>query len=324
MTVPHDAETMTIPLGYYAAGTEVEVRPQSSGVIDYFDRTPEGVVCPHFWRLSLGNWCRLGCAYCYLQGGIQHRIRKSEGRAQVPVVFGNLEGMRQKVTCWLETTEEPSMLNVGELSDSLDLSDYTEQVAMLIRLFAQQDRHRLLTLSKTDNVDHLLDLEHNGQTVMSWSINAGEAAAAYERNAPMPVKRIEAAAKVQEAGYPVRVRIDPMVPIREWDGAYRDLVYEMAEAGLRPERFTLGTLRFFPSVQPNAFEPKSAVFYAVTDHDDPDDRLRVPEDLRVRMYRVVRTAICDVFGEVPVGLCKETVAVRKAVDVTHNRCNCTL
>jgi len=42
----------------------------------------------------------------------------------------------------------------------------------------------------------------------------------------------------------------------------------------------------------------------------------------VRMYRVVRAAIHDVFREIPVGLCKETVEVRKAVDVIHNRCNC--
>lgn len=97
----------------------------------------------------------------------------------------------------------------------------------------------------------------------------------------------------------------------------------MHAAGLRPERFTLGTLRFFPSVRPNAFDPGSEVFEVVTDHDDADGRLRVPADLRAAMYQAVRAAIHDVFGDVPVGLCKETVAVREAVGVTHTRCNCT-
>lgn len=324
MTIPHDAEIITIPPGYYAAGTDVEARPRSSGVLALFDQTPEGVVCPHFWRLSLGSGCRLGCTYCYLQGGIQHRIRQSQGRAQVPVLFGDLEGMHQKVEHWMDTTEKPSLLNVGELSDSLDFSDYTGQIEMLIYLFAQQKHHRLLTLSKTTNVDHLLSLDHRGQTVMSWSINATVAAAMFEQGSPLPSKRIVAAMKVQDAGYPVRVRIDPMVPVGGWKAAYANLIHEMYFAGLRPERFTLGTLRFFPSVQPNAFDGESRVFEVVADHGDPDNRLRVSEDLRAEMYRAVRAEIRDVFGDVPVGLCKETVTVRAAVGVDHTMCNCTV
>lgn len=115
-----------------------------------------------------------------------------------------------------------------------------------------------------------------------------------------------------------------MVPVGGWRGAYGNLVREMHFAGLRPERFTLGTLRFFPSVQPNALDGESRVFDVVTDHGDPDRRLRVPADLRVKMYRVVRSEIHDVFGDVPVGLCKETVAVRAAVGVEHTLCNCTI
>jgi DNA repair photolyase len=38
------------------------------------------------------------------------------------------------------------------------------------------------------------------------------------------VDRIEAARKVSDAGYETRIRIDPMVPVFEWDKHYTGLV----------------------------------------------------------------------------------------------------
>ena len=106
MTMPRDARIEVIPEGYYAAGTTVEIRPRSSGVVALFDKTPEGICCPHFWRLSLGQNCRFSCAYCYLQGGTSHRLRKAEGKEKIPVVFANLAGMKAKVERWLSREEK--------------------------------------------------------------------------------------------------------------------------------------------------------------------------------------------------------------------------
>ena len=55
--------------------------------------------------------------------------------------------------------------------------------------------------------------------------------------------KVRAARRAQEAGYLVRVRIDPIVPTADWKEAYAETV-ERFLAEVSPERMTLGTLRF--------------------------------------------------------------------------------
>ncbi|MCP6756883.1 hypothetical protein NL533_35175, partial [Klebsiella pneumoniae] len=65
----------------------------------------------------------------------------------------------------------------------------------------------------------------------------------YEIGAPNFERRLEAAYKVQQAGYPVRIRIDPVVPFDGWQSAYADTVARIFQK-ITPDRITLGTLRF--------------------------------------------------------------------------------
>ena len=68
---------------------------------------------------------------------------------------------------------------------------------------------------------------HTRQAIVSFSINAEQVAKQWEKGAyaVSPIRnRIEMAGKLQDAGYEVRVRIDPMVPILEWEKHYKELV----------------------------------------------------------------------------------------------------
>ena len=69
-------------------------------------------------------------------------------------------------------------------------------------------------LTKSDNVDDILDLPHNGQTIIAWSMNNTMVSQKFEIGAPSFERRLAAARKVQEAGYRVRIRLDPIVPLR--------------------------------------------------------------------------------------------------------------
>ena len=60
--------------------------------------------------------------------------------------------------------------------------------------------------------------------------------------APHVLRRIEAAKELSEAGYEVRIRIDPMVPIENWREHYLELL-EIVFDKFIPERITLGSLR---------------------------------------------------------------------------------
>jgi spore photoproduct lyase len=304
-----------IPDPYFAAGTEVELR-WSPGVLQEFSATPDGVVCPRFWRLSLGNQCRFGCAYCYLQGTMREMVPR-------PVLFMAEDRMRALVRKFLARPGS-LMLNVGELSDSLDFDDYTGISQWLVPMFGRQRCHRLLMLTKSDNVGQLLGLPHNGMTAVSWSLNCVRAAAMFEGTAPSPRRRILAARRVQDSGYPVRLRIDPMVPLPGWRYEYGRLLEDIRLAGVKPEVITLGSLRFKSSVEPQARRNgrNLEVFSYVSYQGDPDKRARVLEEVRVEMYGFMLRRTAEMFPQAEVGLCKETEKVRRLVGVDGLACNC--
>jgi spore photoproduct lyase len=291
---------------------EFETRVRKSPFVRYFDKTPPGIVCPHFFILAHGNGCGYRCAYCYLQLTFRGEVR--------PVVFTNREAMLAEVRRFL-ARPEPAALNAGELADALAFDDATRLTADLVPLFAAQDRHLLVLLTKSANVDGLLPLAHNRRTVVSFSVNAPEVAARYEPGAPPPEERIAAGARVAAAGYPLRFRIDPLIPVPGWEEMYGRLV-ERILAVAPPERITLGSLRYFRNVPVYARKlgRDASVFDYGTEPSPEDGRRRVPLELRLRMYR----RLADLLpAGVEVGLCKETESCHSAFPLPRVVCNCT-
>jgi len=207
------------------------------------------------------------------------------------------------------------ILNAGELTDSLAITDSVP--IRLIRRFADQDRKKLLLLTKSVNVRNLLNLGHNGQTIVSFSVNAVEVSKRFEKGAPGLPERLEAAAMCKDAGYPVRIRLDPMIPIDGWQVMYEHAVDEISI--LKPERVTLGALRYFPVAK--VFARKLGRDVSVFDYAVErcvDGRRRVPKLLRIEMYRTALKRL-----KVPTGVCKETKDVVRLLGL-YQICNCTL
>jgi spore photoproduct lyase len=291
---------------------EIIERPRRSKFIRYFDKTPPGIICPHFYILAHGNGCIFRCAYCYLQLTFRGNVRQT--------IFTNTDVMFREVEQFL-AREEPAVLNAGELSDALAVDDRTGLTKELVPRFAAQDRHLLLLLSKSDKVDNLLGLEHNRRTVVSFSVNAADVAERYEIGSPSPVERVAAARRAADAGYPIRFRVDPIIPVPGWERSYRELI-EHILAVVPPERFTFGSLRYFPNVKSYARKlgrDTSAFDYA-TEWTPADGRQRVPTSRRLNIYKFL-TALVP--GEIEVGLCKETTSCHRALGIKKVVCNCT-
>jgi spore photoproduct lyase len=288
-------------------------RPRRSKFIRYFDKTPPGIVCPHFYLLAHGNGCLFRCAYCYLQLTFRGQVQ--------PTVFTNVGDMLAEVEAFL-AREEPAVLNAGELSDALALDDRTGLTKELVPRFAAQDRHLLLLLTKSANVDNLLGLDHRGRTVVSFSLNAADVAARYELGSPSPAERLAAARRAGEAGYPLRFRLDPVIPVPGWEDSYRAIL-EQALAVAPPERVTFGSLRYFPNVRTYARKlgrDVSAFDYA-SEPTAADGRRRVPTPLRLRLYKYLMDLVP---AGIETGLCKETEACHRALGIEKVVCNCTL
>lgn len=234
-------------------------RVNDGSIITRFDKTPlpessTDVVCPHFLELKWAYGCPYDCSWCYLKGTFRFR---PNGKEPVIKDHGKTE---VHTRAFLEEVKTPEVLNTGEIADSLMSENSGNPFSkFIIPIFETQKLHRVLFLTKSINVKNLLEIEPHNQAIISFSLNAVPVAKMWEKKAPLVLKRIEAAKKVYQAGYEVRLRIDPMVPIDGWQESYLQLV-DLIFENLIPERITLGSLRGLQSTI-NGCSDKSWVKY---------------------------------------------------------------
>jgi spore photoproduct lyase len=289
-------------------------------IIQRFDKTPlpqktTDVVCPHFLELKWAYGCPFDCSWCYLKGTFRFRPDVFEK----PVVK-DYEKIELHTRALLEEVKTPEILNTGEIADSL-MHESAELPfsKFIIPIFSSQKLHKILFLSKSSGVKNLLQIEPHDQAIMSFSLNAILVAERWEK-APPVLKRIEAARRVYEAGYEVRVRIDPMVPIEGWQEQYLRLL-EIIFDNLVPQRITLGSLRGLQSTI-NGCTDKTWTRYL---KESSGWGKKIDFKTRHRMYSAMiqRLETAYHFGEV--ALCKETVEMWNSLQMDYKaiRCNCT-
>jgi spore photoproduct lyase len=219
------------------AGKQVVYISQAGYAVDVFTMPDDRMVCPHFDRLKLAsNGCFYQCDWCYL---------KLTYRAAYPfiAVRAQYDEIKRQLEKRLAKTQAPIMFNSGELADSLSMEHLTRAGREFIPWFGKTGNGYLFMLTKSDNVNLILNLHHNGHTIITWSINNQQVSQKFEIGAPSFERRLEAAYKVQQAGYPVRIRLDPIVPFDGWQKAYSQTIRQVFDR-VAPERVTLGTLRF--------------------------------------------------------------------------------
>ncbi len=223
-------------LSSITAGKRVVFIAPAGQVVDEFTIPDDRFVCPHFERLKLAsNGCFYHCDWCYL---------KLTYRAQRPFITVRVQydKIKTQIEKRLNQSSTPVIFNSGELADSLSMEHLTGAMREFIPWFGQTDNGYLFLLTKSDNVDGILDLPHNGHSIIAWSMNNEAISRKFEIGAPGFDRRLEAAYKVQQAGYPLRIRLDPIVPFDGWKNAYADTVKQLFQK-ISPERMTLGTLK---------------------------------------------------------------------------------
>jgi spore photoproduct lyase len=293
-------------------------RVNDGSIISRFDKTPlpkkaTDVVCPHFLELKWAYGCPYDCAWCYLKGTFRFR---PEGTSPVVKPFKKIE---QHVRKFIEEVKIPEILNTGEIADSLLHENNKRPFSkFIIPIFETQKIHKVLFLTKSSNVKNLLEINPHNQAIISFSLNAIPVSERWEK-APHVLKRIEAAKKVFDAGYQVRVRIDPMVPIENWQKHYLELVDIIFE-NFSPERITLGSLRGLQSTI-NGCSDKSWVRYL---KESSNWGKKVDFKTRYEMYSLLINNLKKRFNFTNIALCKETLAMWKALKMDYRkiRCNC--
>jgi len=297
-------------------------RVGDGSIITRFEKTPlptkpAEVVCPHFLELKWATGCPYSCAWCYLRGTLRFAPQKSKPSVK------RYDKIEQHVRTFLENVDgSGELLNAGELADSLMYERNGVPFSrFIIPLFQEQKVHKVLFVTKSNYIKNLLDINGQDKAVISFSLNADEAARKFEKGAPPVVERIEAASKLSRAGYEVRIRIDPMVPVQNWQVEYLSLV-DSVFSRFTPSRITLGSLRGLQSTI-NMATDKSWVEYL---SEKSNWGKRIDSDTRYLMYYSLAKHLEEEFNYTNVALCKETLSIwdRLGMDYRKIKCNCLL
>jgi len=294
-------------------------RVNDGSIITRFDKTPlpkksTDVICPHFLELKWAYGCPFDCAWCYLKGTFRFR---PEG---INPVVKNLEKIKLHTEAFLTKVKTPEILNTGEIADSLMAENSKFAFSkIIVPMFERQNKHKVLFLTKSNNIKNFLKLNPHNQVIMSFSLNALPVAKKWENKAPTVKKRIEAAKKLSDLGYEIRIRIDPMVPISNWEKHYRDLL-DLMFADFVPERITFGSLRGLQSTL-NVTKDNSWKIYL---KETSNWGKKVEFSVRFDMYSNLISYLRKKWNYKNIALCKETKAMwaKLGMDYKKIKCNC--
>lgn len=281
-----------------------------------YPEKPTDVVCPHFVEFKWANGCPFDCSWCYLQGTFRFL-----DRGKKPFVK-NMEKTEKHLDAFLKNVNgRKYVLNTGELSDSLIGENrdppFSKWVLNKFNNGNPYD-HKVLFLTKSDQIDNLLDIAGHDYAITSFSLNALEVADRWEGGASVE-NRIEAAKKLKENGYETRIRIDPMVPIEGCGEKYIELL-DMIFSKFEPERITLGSLRGLTTTIRMA-EDTSWVKYL---EDSSNWGKKVSSNLRLSMYSTVKNHLEKEYDYTDIALCKESREIWEKLNMEWKniKCNC--
>jgi len=215
---------------------------------------------------------------------------------------------------------KPAIFNTGELSDSLMRPELMRQI---VDKFETQDKHKVFLLSKmgTKNVKFLLEKVRRN-TICAWSINAVQVAKQWERKAPSPDERIRAAALVSDAGYEVRVRIDPIFPVSDWREQYQDLAFRILSE-FEPQRIILGTPRGLWKTVHYAKEAGMDMGWSAYFVEDTGWGKKISSTTRFEIYKYMFDKLESLgYPRTRISICKETTSMLSRLSINFKPLTC--
>lgn len=237
-----------------------------------------GHLCCNFWTIDLISNCPLDCSYCILQSYLENN--------PFLTIYTNVdEILTQASRHFAANSDKKFRVSTGELSDSLALDHITGFSKKIMEYFSPFKHVNLELKTKTVNIDHLLDLKHQGRTTISWSLNPERIIANEELGTPTLAERFQAAKKATQAGYRIGFHFDPIIYSSTWEDEYKAVCEEIIGT-FPPDKIawiSLGTLRFPHEMKDIVMKrfPKSTIFYNEL----------VPVNGKVRYFRPIREGI---------------------------------
>lgn len=285
-------------------------------------------ICQNAWELHSAWGCLHRCDYCDVGTFLN--------------ILVNLEDFVVKLDDLVQANPWCRLYKYDNHTDTITFEPECGASELLGGYFARQPDKYLMLYTKSANVDHLLGLDHRGHTIVCWSLSCDTVSRLVEKNSATTAERIGAAEACQQAGYPVRVRFSPFVPVRNWRDENAAMIEEYFRR-VHPDIVTMDTFKWLePRVvgdildlglwddeyrgyveQYAAMEPSERPVPII-----PNGKQVFPHEARLRIYRFLIEHIRRLNATVPISLCGETPemweALREELGMTpeHYVCTC--
>ena len=269
---------------------------------------PRYICCSTHVVAHVSN-CPFECTYCFLQNYLTDTTL---------TLVADTDALLQEIE--QAVASQPwRLFRIGtwELGDSLGNRVICQGARRLVEGFARLDNAVLKLRTKGALVEPLLDADHGGRSVISWTVNPRQVIGSEEiATAPLE-ERIRAMRLAADAGYMIGLHFDPMLLFDGWQDAYRELVFEIFDR-LDPSRvcwISMGSLRFNPEMKRKIETnyPRSRITAQEMVLGD-DNKLRYVRYQRVEMYRHLLMCLDEAgAGECFTYLCMERSNVWRAL-----------
>ena len=173
------------------------------------------------YQLPLVSGCMGECEYCYLNTQL--------GDKPFVKVYVNIDDILRQTQKYIdERLPDITIFEGAATSDPIAVEPYTHSLEKVIKFFGSSENARFRFVTKYNDIDSLLNIEHNGHTEIRFSINTSRVIDQYEHFTASRDKRIEASIKVAKSGYPMGFLIAPIFIYPNWKEEYHDLLLELS------------------------------------------------------------------------------------------------
>lgn len=173
-----------------------------------------------FYYNSVMLNCIYDCDYCYLQGLFPS--------AHV-VVFVNQEDFRSAVTKELSAINTPMYLALSYDTDLLAFEGLFGFSREWIEFVAKEPRLRIELRTKSANLSAIKGLTPNERTILAWSISPPSVIELHEKKTASLKARYQAIQTALHAGWPVRLCIDPILRVPNWQTVYQNFLSDLSQ-----------------------------------------------------------------------------------------------
>lgn len=138
--------------------------------------------------------------------------------------------MLDKIIKVSNESEKELTFEIGSNSDLILENTITGNLEWTIENYANKAKKGYLTFpTKFAMVDSILNLKHDGRTIIRMSVNPEEIIRDIEIGTSPLKNRVEAINKLKEAGYKVGILIAPVIFLDNWKEQYKDLIKYLSE-----------------------------------------------------------------------------------------------